>query len=260
MFKTVIVGVCDGARDADAIALADLLAEPGATVLETTIHEGRSVANGLHDAAVQHGADLIVIGSSRRGLLGRVLAGDDVTATLRAAPCTVAVAPQGFASEPHTVAQIGVGYDGTPHAQAAMDMAKAIAAHNGIRVQALGVATPPQGLISPIGISAVQALEAKRRETERCIAELAPGIVARAVDGVADHRLAELSTEVDLLLVGSSRRGAIGRVLLGSTSEALSREASCPLLVVTAPEPSRPSRERPDRPASAPVARFPTTS
>ena len=39
-----------------------------------------------------------------------------------------------------------------------------------------------------------------------------------------------------MLVIGGSRRhGAIGRALLGSTSEALSREAACPLLVVPAP-------------------------
>jgi nucleotide-binding universal stress UspA family protein len=254
MFQSVIVGVCDGAGAADAIALAGLLAEPGASVLQTTIPAGQPVARGLHDAAVQHGADLIVIGSSRHGLLGRILAGDDVAATLRSAPCTVAIAPRGFAAQPHTVEHIGVGYDGSLAAQAAMDLAKAIAARDGVRVEALGVATPPQGLVTPIGISAIQALETKRRETERCIAELAPGIVARAVDGIAHQRLAELSSGIDLLLVGSSRRGPVGRVLLGSTTEALSREAACPLLVVPRRGPSRLAQAPPNRQASSPAA------
>jgi nucleotide-binding universal stress UspA family protein len=108
----------------------------------------------------------------------------------------------------------------------------------------------PLGLVPPIGTSAFAALEASREQTKRCVAQLAPEIVADAVEGVAEEKLAELSSEVDLLVVGSSCHGAIGRVLLGSTSEQLSREASCPL-VVTAPESSPHAPERPDHQASA---------
>jgi nucleotide-binding universal stress UspA family protein len=252
MFTTVIVGADNGAGDADATALATLLAEPGAEVAATHIEHG-SVGHGLHDAAVAHGADLIVLGSSHCGVLGRIFAGDDVAATLRSAPCAVAVAPRGFAARRPTLARIGVGYDGSAQAQAAMEVAKALAAREGARVRALGVATPPQGLTTPIGVSAIAGLEAKREQIEQCIAQLGPGIDGEVLDGIAHQRLAELSAEVDLLVVGPSRHGGIGRVLLGNTSETLSREAACPLLVVTAPAASPPSPEPPDQPASAPA-------
>ena len=252
MFKTVIVGAGNGAGDADATALAALLADPGASVTPAHIEHG-SVGHGLHDAAVERGADLIVVGSSHCGLLGRIFAGDDVAATLRSAPCTVAVAPRGFAGSERALARIGVGYDRSPQAQTAMEAAKALAAREGARIRALGVATPPQGLTTPIGVSAVAALEAKRDQIERCIADLGGDIDGEVLDGIAHQRLAELSTEVDLLVVGSSRHSGIGRVLLGNTSETLSREAACPLLVVTAPASSPPSPEQPDQPASAPA-------
>jgi nucleotide-binding universal stress UspA family protein len=235
MFKSVVAGVDGGEGDADVMALARLLADPDARVTPTTIPAALDPAHGLHHAAARLGADLIVVASSRRGLLGRILAGDDVTATLRSAPCAVAVAPRGLAAaNPPAFERIGVGYDGGPNAQAALDVARAVAARDGAEIRALGVATPPQGLVTPVSISAVAALEAKRDQIERCIARLEPCIVGRVADGIAHQELAELSTEVDLLVVGTSRRGAVGRVLLGSTSEQLSREASCPLLVVPA--------------------------
>jgi nucleotide-binding universal stress UspA family protein len=252
MFTTVIVGADNGAGDADAMALATLLADPGADVTPTHIEHG-SVGHGLHDAALERGADLIVVGSSHCGLLGRIFAGDDVAGTLRSAPCAVAVAPRGFAGRHAGLARIGVGYDGSAEAMAALDAAKELAARKGAQIRALGVATPPQGLITPIGVSAVAALEAKREQIERCIGELSPDIAGETLDGIAHQRLAELSTEVDLLVVGSSRHGGFGRVLLGNTSETLSREAACPLLVVTAPVSSPPSPEPPDQPASAPA-------
>ena len=145
MFKTVIVGAGNGAGDADATALAALLADPGASVTPAHIEHG-SVGHGLHDAAVERGADLIVVGSSHCGLLGRIFAGDDVAATLRSAPCAVAVAPRGFAGSERALARIGVGYDRSLQAQTAMEAAKALAAREGARIRALGVATPPQGL------------------------------------------------------------------------------------------------------------------
>jgi nucleotide-binding universal stress UspA family protein len=253
MFTTVIAGIDGSAADADALALAQLLVQSGGAVIPTRIAAGRPVGAGLHDEALKAGADVIVVGSSGRGLLGRILAGDDVIATLRCAPCMVAIAPHGFASDDHPVTRIGVGYDGRAHALAALDAARTIAARTGASIRALGVASPSQGLVTPVGIPAVAALEAGRERAERAIAQLGPDVTAHVVDGIAHQRLAELSSEVDLLVVGSSRRGAFGRVLLGSTSERLSREAACPLLVVPAPASSRPAQEQQDRPASAPA-------
>jgi nucleotide-binding universal stress UspA family protein len=254
MFETVIAGLEGSAADADAVALAELLAAPAADILHTHIHSGRPVARGLHEAAIASGADLIVVGSSGRGVLGRILAGDDVRETLRSAPCAVAVAPHGFAATGAAIAEIGVGYDGSEHAQVALDTARAIAARERAHVRALGVASPPQGLVTPLGTSAILAIEARRQRTQRYIIQLSPDISAHAVDGIPHQRLAELSGDVDLLIVGSSRRGPFGRVLLGSTSESLSRETRCPLLVVPAPASSRRERARPTPRASEPAA------
>jgi nucleotide-binding universal stress UspA family protein len=253
MFTTVIAGVDGSSADADALALSQLLVQSRGAVIPTRIEPGRPVGEGLHGAALASRADLIVVGSSGRGLLGRILAGDDVIATLRGALCAVAIAPHGFASAAHPIAQIGVGYDGRAHAHAALDAARALAGRTGASVRVLAVASPPQGLVTPIGVPAVAALEAGRERAERSIGQLGPDVSAHVVDGIAHQRLAELSSEVDLLVVGSSRRGAFGRVLLGCTSERLSREAACPLLVVPAPASSRPAREPRDRPASAPA-------
>ena len=235
MFETVLVGVANGAGDADAVALAKQFAGEGADVSQVHIDEG-SVAKGLAEAAGGRRADLIVLGSSGRGLLGRTFAGDDVTHTLRAAPCAVAVAPRGYGDADRVIAAIGVGYDGSAQAKLALDAARSLAQRSGAKLHALGVATPPQGITTPIGVSAVASLEAKRDQIERCIAELGADVEGHAVDGIAHQELAELSERVDVLVIGSSRRhGAISRALLGSTSEALSREAACPLLVIPAP-------------------------
>lgn len=53
-----------------------------------------SAAAGLQNLAKTSAADLIVIGSPRHALLGRVLLGHDVRAGLAGAPCAIAIAPR----------------------------------------------------------------------------------------------------------------------------------------------------------------------
>ena len=55
-----------------------------------------SPAKAIQATATSERASLIVIGSSHRGALGRVLAGTSAERLLHGAPCPVAVAPTGF--------------------------------------------------------------------------------------------------------------------------------------------------------------------
>jgi len=75
-----------------------------------------SVGRGLHDAVEAVGADLIVVGSSRRGLLGRVFVGDDTRAALNGAPCAVAIAPAGYAQRSAGMKTIGLATTDRPRA------------------------------------------------------------------------------------------------------------------------------------------------
>ena len=57
---------------------------------------GASVADTLSRAATERRADLLVLGSSHRGALGRVLIGSVSEETLHGAPCAAAIAPAGY--------------------------------------------------------------------------------------------------------------------------------------------------------------------
>jgi nucleotide-binding universal stress UspA family protein len=52
-----------------------------------------SPGHGLHEIATREHSDLLAVGSSHRGLVGRLLMGDDTMAVLDRAPCAVAIAP-----------------------------------------------------------------------------------------------------------------------------------------------------------------------
>src|SRR5256885_14983208 len=67
-----------------------------------------SVGRGLHELCELIGADLVTVGSSRRGLLGRVLIGDDTSAALNGAACSIGVAPVNYSHQPGGIREIGV--------------------------------------------------------------------------------------------------------------------------------------------------------
>lgn len=169
-----------------------------------------SPGRGLHELAETLRADLLVVGSTRRGVLGRVLSGDDTRATLDGAPCAVAIAPAGYADHPAEIQTVGVGYDGSPDSERALVAARALASELGAGLTSSEVSTHTARLAGPA------------------------------------EELAQWSAALDLLVVGSRGWGSVGRLVHGSTSQELARWARCPLLVLTRP---RPTATKPDEAA-----------
>jgi nucleotide-binding universal stress UspA family protein len=191
-----------------------------------------SVGRGLHELAEIIAADLLVLGSSRRSLLGRVFVGDDTRAALNGAPCAIAIAPAGYAGERAVMREIGVGYDGSPESEHALAVARHLAAECGAKLSAFEAVSLPTyaflGGPAPID-GAPGSLVDQARER---IAGLG-GIEAHAAYGVPVEELAVYSASLDLLVVGSRGYGPIGRLIHGSTSQQLARSARCPLLALT---------------------------
>jgi hypothetical protein len=61
------------------------------------------------------------------------------------------------------------------------------------------------------------------------------GVEGRVAVGAPGDELVAFGDEVDLLVVGSRGRGPLRRLILGSTSLHLTREARCPLLIIPRP-------------------------
>ena len=189
-----------------------------------------SPGRGLHEAADRNHADLLVVGSSRHALLGRALVGDDTRAALNGAPCAVAVAPRGHAQMCDGFRSIGVGYDGSPEGQAAVDAARALARRYGAEVKALWVVSLQDVRdLSPIPADWPRTtdtlVERRRQELERLV-----GIDGNATYGGPREELSRLGHEVDLLIIGSRNYGSMHRVFQGTTSTYLARHLACPLL------------------------------
>jgi nucleotide-binding universal stress UspA family protein len=280
MFKNVIVGVDgrSGGRDAAALALRLLDPQGRLTLvhvhLETTaviVHEfdssareeaqklledereaaggeaelahagGTSVAIGLHRYAEEHSADLLVVGACHRGVVGRVLAGDDARSSLQCAPCAVAVSPRGYADSPTPIEIIGVGYDDSAESQAALAMAGELASGADAEIHALILIAAVRfdgSKLTPM--NSVMGTDPRLNDMRRQLNHV-DRVTARPAYGLPVEELGTLGEEVDLLLLGSRSEGPKERLVAERISKHLARVARCPLLIVplvpTQPEP-----------------------
>lgn len=188
-----------------------------------------SVGRGLHEVVDLLGADLLVVGSSRQGLFGRVMLHDDTRASLNGAPCAIGVAPAGYVRQTPAIERVGVGYDGSPESEVALSLARELAADLNAGLSGLEVvSTPAEMFIDPEGVSLQHAVSEARER----VAALG-GIEPFAAYGDPAEELTLYSDAVDLLVVGSRGYGPLGRVIHGSTSQKLARTARCPIVVLT---------------------------
>lgn len=263
MLRKIIVGCDDGPGTRDAVRFAALLARsaraelilanvyrddraaaldlvtaiecrvPYGTRAQIRVVRSGSPAHALHDLADAEHADLIVIGQGRnaRGHAGFVTHSH----------CPVALAPAGFADEADAgLRVIGVAFDGSSESRAAVDLAAELALGAQATIRLIGVAQRPPGPAVGMTGAWIDAefdyRDALRREMETVADGLPPALRAQVVlaDGEPAAALVEHAAPLSLLVTGSHGRGPILRALLGSVSDAVLRQAPCPVLVVPA--------------------------
>jgi nucleotide-binding universal stress UspA family protein len=86
-----------------------------------------SAARALQEAAEQIGAVAVVVGSSRREGLRKVVAGRTGERLLAGAPCPVGITPGGPLDPDAGLGPMGVAYDGSPEADDALQLGIALA-------------------------------------------------------------------------------------------------------------------------------------
>jgi nucleotide-binding universal stress UspA family protein len=191
----------------------------------------RSVGRGLHELCDLIRADLLAVGSSRRGLLGRVLMGDDTRAALNGAPCAIAIAPSNYSHEPVAMREIGVGYDGSPESEHALELARRLAAGTGTKLSAFEAVSLSTSRFDAHVFPLSDTIDALVNQAKDRITALG-GVESHAAYGDAAEELALYSASLDLLIVGSRGYGPLGRLIHGSTSQKLAHMSRCPLLVL----------------------------
>src|SRR5688500_7231070 len=181
-----------------------------------------SPAKAIQATATSEAASLIVIGSSRRGAIGRVIAGTIAERLLHGAPCPVAVAPAGYhADDDHAIDTIAVAYDRSDEAKAALLAATAIAPALGAQLRVVEVLDPtwmgtPALMAGPIPVAEVE--RPAREHLDDLVAALPENVTAEAVVimGDPEGELAAETERVDLMIAGSRGYGPHRAVVLGS--------------------------------------------
>jgi len=207
---------------------------------DVTTHVADGSPSGvLHRVAEALGAAAIVVGSTHRGAIGRVLIGDVAAGLLHGSPCPVAVAPRGY--DAAELRRIGVAFDGTPESDEALAAAVGLAERTDGSLHSYTVFEPidwtgayavPGWVPSP---AYEESLSERTQSTaEQALVAVPKGMLASAevLHGRVVPALAGVSNELDLLVCGSRGYGALRSVGAGGVSRGLAHEAACPLLFV----------------------------
>jgi nucleotide-binding universal stress UspA family protein len=225
-------------RDSMEASLASACAALSDRVPVRTLSVPAAPARALMDTAEREHADLIVVGSTHRGPVGRVVPGTTAEQLLHGAPCAVAVAPRGY--EGGEIRHVGVAYEGSPEAEAALRAAEALALEVDAALTVYCVVEPPPvtGSVIAAGTgSEWPSVTAKQhaRQLLYFVKDHAPPDLRLETlllhGGAAEQITRRARGTVDLLFAGSRGYGPLHRALVGSVSGALVRDAGCPVVI-----------------------------
>jgi nucleotide-binding universal stress UspA family protein len=241
VYPKIIVGYEENERGEDARVLAERVVERDGGELKVVHVEKGSPADALRVLAERGEADLIVLGSTHRAHFGSVAPGSVAENLLHGARCRLIIAPKGYGAVDHSQDRLrvaAVGFDGMAESQAALDEAARLATKFGGSLRVIGVIPP----VPPAAAAAAARVEVAGPDFETrlrdAVAELPPELRALPVIEHGDpvrKLIEDAGTGVDLLVLGSRGFGPLMRLLVGSVSSRVIREAPCPVLVVPRP-------------------------
>ncbi|HWA54010.1 MAG TPA: universal stress protein [Solirubrobacterales bacterium] len=139
----------------------------GDTPFSVRILAGGHETAGLRELAEADEADIVVVGSTHRGRIGRVCPGSVGERLLSDTPCPLAVAPRGLADRRFSLETIAVASDESEEAEAARRTATELAERSGASLRTLSLA-----------------------DSDRLIAEAATGVDLLVIGSRRRHGLA----------------------------------------------------------------------
>jgi len=226
-------------REESQAALLEFGQAAGLDGSEARVIRGQSAARELQQLSEERDTGVLVVGSTTRGTVGRLLLGGVGQRLVSGAACPIAVATRGYGDrDPRTLDRIGFGFDGLEESQRALEAGVALAeaadatlriisAFQRLAFGATGVGTFP---IESVNTALRRELVTTHEESLDQV-RTRVSVEGRFADGPADEVLARESEDLDLLVVGSRGYGPKRAVLLGSTTTSVARSASCPLLL-----------------------------
>jgi nucleotide-binding universal stress UspA family protein len=206
-------------------------------------HAHRSVSGGLVQVVEEFGADLLVLGSSANGQLGQVVVGSTADRLLHSAPVPVAIAPRGYrGARTGTLTRITCGYPGTPESVNVVKQMAELAKRLEVPLRVITFAVRGRTMYPPeVGLHAEDSiLEAWAVRAREMLAELrTDGVVGddvalQVVSGNGWDQALDAAEwdDGEILALGTSPRGDITRVFLGSRGTKILRHSPVPVLVL----------------------------
>ncbi|MBU3750775.1 MAG: universal stress protein [Mycobacterium sp.] len=229
----------DSAKEAERELLS---IAPGAEVAFHS-HAHRSVSGGLIEVVSELDAEMLVLGSSAYGRHGQVVVGSTADRLLHSAPVPVAIAPRGYRSPRGGVlTRITCGYPGTPESLEMVRRVTAMAERVELPVRVITFAVRGRTMYPPeVGLHAEDSILAawESQAAEMLSALRTDGVVGEdvALQVVSGNDWGEAIDDAEwqdgeVLALGTSPRGEIAYVFLGTRGTKIMRVSPVPVLVL----------------------------
>ena len=213
--------------------------------ITVTVHHSTSIPNGLMELADQHSADVVVVGSSSSGLLGRVTLGSVTDRLVHTSQVPVALAPRGYPSSPVPIQRLTAGYGGAADAVGLIAASAERAQQWKVRLRIASFTVPPFTLFAGSIEHSAEELVVQQwisRTMDAAVKQLGD---ARATVSIPDvdvvigtgtgwrEAVDDIAWESgDLLLLGSGAAGPMAHVFLGTAAAKILRHAPVPVMIV----------------------------
>lgn len=213
--------------------------------IAVVVHESTSIPRGLTELVDQHNADLVIVGSSSSGLLGRVALGSVTDRLVHTAAVPVIIAPRGYPLSPAPVTRLTAAYGGAADAVGLIVTTAELAKRWSVRMRIASFTVRPLRMFGGSIERSAESLvvrEWTRQTMEQALKQLneaRAGVAIPDVDVVvgAGTEWREAVDSItwepgDLLLLGSGAAGPMAQVFLGSAASKIIRHAPVPVMIV----------------------------
>lgn len=228
----------DSAREAQR----ELAAMPHDLEVSFHSHAHRSVSGGLVEVVGELDADVLVLGSAG-GQLGQVMVGSTADRLLHSSPVPLAIAPRGYrGARGGVLTRITCGYPGTPESVEVVRRVAALSERLGVPLRVISFAVRGRTMYPPeVGLHAEDSILAAWEAQAHTLLEklrddgvVGPEVTLAVVSGNGWDQALDDADWIDgeILALGTSPRGDVARVFLGSRGAKILRHSPVPVLVL----------------------------
>ena len=206
-------------------------------------HADRSASAGLVQVVDDLNPELLVLGSSANGKPGQIVVGSTANRLLHSSPVPVAIAPRGYRDAcTGGLTRITCAYPGTPESVHVVQRIADLAERLSVSLRVVTFAVRGRAMYPPeVGLHAEDSIFVAREDRAReLLAQLrvdgvvGQDVVLQVVGGNSWEQALNAADwqQGEMLALGTSPRGEIKRVFLGSRATKIMRHSPVPVLLL----------------------------